>query len=70
MAMARKNPHRGSAFEDFLKEEGLLEQATSTAMKRVRSRTRADERNTKRLDGRVKAMSAASPRQPGHDEVG
>jgi hypothetical protein len=35
MAKAKKNPHRGSAFEDFLKEEGLLEQATATAMKRV-----------------------------------
>jgi hypothetical protein len=35
MAKAKKSPHRGSAFEDFLKEEGLLEQATATAMKRV-----------------------------------
>jgi hypothetical protein len=31
----KKSPHRGSAFEDFLKEEGRLEQATATAMKRV-----------------------------------
>jgi hypothetical protein len=35
MAKTKKNPHRGSAFEDFLKEEGLFEQATATAMKRV-----------------------------------
>ena len=35
MKKARKNPHRGSGFEDFLKEEGLLEEVTATAMKRV-----------------------------------
>ena len=34
--MARKkNPHRGSKFEDYLAEEGLLEEVTATAMKRV-----------------------------------
>lgn len=31
----RKNPHRGSKFEDYLAEQGLLEEATTTAMKRV-----------------------------------
>ena len=33
--MKKKNPHRGSSFDDFLKEEGLLEEVTATAMKRV-----------------------------------
>ncbi len=31
----KKNPHRGSKFDDYLAEEGLLEEVTSTAMKRV-----------------------------------
>ena len=31
----RKNPHRGSSFDDFLKEEGIFEEVTATAMKRV-----------------------------------
>ena len=35
MAKTKKNPHRGSKFEDYLAEEGLLEEATATAMKRV-----------------------------------
>ncbi len=31
----KKNPQRGSKFEDYLAEEGLLEEVTATAMKRV-----------------------------------
>jgi hypothetical protein len=31
----KKNPHLGSKFEDYLAEEGLLEEVTATAMKRV-----------------------------------
>jgi antitoxin HicB len=30
-----KNKHIGSAFDDFLKQEGILEEATSHAIKRV-----------------------------------
>jgi antitoxin HicB len=30
-----KNPHRGSSFEDFLKEEGLQERCTAIALKRI-----------------------------------
>ncbi len=33
--MAKKNPHRGSSFESFLEEEGLLEEATEKAIKSV-----------------------------------
>jgi hypothetical protein len=33
--MPRKNPHIGSAFSDFLKEEGLYEECTAVALKRV-----------------------------------
>jgi hypothetical protein len=31
----KKNPHRGSKFEDYLAEQSLLEEVTATAMKRV-----------------------------------
>ena len=33
--MTSKNLHIGSSFEDFLAEEGLLEECTNAAMKRV-----------------------------------
>ena len=33
--MATKNKHIGSSFDDFLDEEGLLEEATAVAIKRV-----------------------------------
>src|SRR5215472_1098453 len=29
------NPHTGSSFDDFLKEEGIYEECTAAAMKRV-----------------------------------
>ncbi|HWB83508.1 MAG TPA: hypothetical protein VG675_05180 [Bryobacteraceae bacterium] len=31
----KKNPHLGSKFSDFLKEEGIYEEVTANAMKRV-----------------------------------
>ena len=33
--MAAKNPHIGSSLDDFLKEEGILEEVTAKAIKRV-----------------------------------
>jgi DNA-binding Xre family transcriptional regulator len=30
-----KNPHRGSTFKSFLEEEGILEEVTTAAVKRV-----------------------------------
>jgi hypothetical protein len=35
MSKAKKNPHRGSRFEDFLDEDGTLNDVTATATKRV-----------------------------------
>ena len=35
MARKKKNPHVGSNFDDFLAEEGLLEDAELVAVKRV-----------------------------------
>lgn len=34
-AQRPKNPHIGSSFEDFLKEEGIYEDVQTTAIKRV-----------------------------------
>lgn len=31
--MKKKNPHIGSSLDDFLKEEGILEEARATALK-------------------------------------
>lgn len=33
--MIKRNPHIGSSFDDFLEENGLLEEATAVAIKRV-----------------------------------
>lgn len=33
--MSTKNPHRGSNFDDFLKQEGLFETANATAVKQA-----------------------------------
>jgi len=35
MAKKQKNPHRGSSFDDFLAEEGILEDVNLTATQRV-----------------------------------
>jgi antitoxin HicB len=35
MKRANKNPHRGSRFEDFLREQGILDAVTAAAQKRV-----------------------------------
>jgi len=37
MPRKKTNPHVGSDFEDFLREEGRLEEATALAVKRVLS---------------------------------
>ena len=33
--MAKRNPHLGTSFENFLAEEGILEEAHARALKRV-----------------------------------
>ncbi len=35
MKRVKKNPHRGSRFEDFLAEDGILDAVTAAAQKRV-----------------------------------
>ena len=43
------NPNRGSSFEDFLKEEGILEASTTTAVKRVLAWQIAEAMRTQHL---------------------
>jgi antitoxin HicB len=38
-----KNPHTGSSFDDFLAEDGILEECTATAIKRVLARQIEEE---------------------------
>ena len=33
--MAKSNPHRGSSFDDFLKEDGIFEEVEARALKRA-----------------------------------
>jgi predicted XRE-type DNA-binding protein len=47
--MSEQNPHIGSSFEDFLQEEGRLEEATETALKRVIARMVAHAMQTQGL---------------------
>src|SRR5206468_9967603 len=43
------NPNRGSSFEDFLKEEGILEASSTTAVKRVLAWQIAEAMRTQHL---------------------
>jgi hypothetical protein len=40
--MANKNPHDGSSFESFLKEEGVLDETRQHALAAVRAWQRAE----------------------------
>jgi antitoxin HicB len=50
------NPHVGSSLDDFLAEEGLLEEVEAIAIKRVLARQVAEEMQAQRLT--KKAMAA------------
>jgi hypothetical protein len=42
MTKARKNPHRGSTFDSFLKEEGIYDEVMMTVTKRMLARRVAE----------------------------
>jgi len=44
-----ENPHTGSSFDDFLKEEGLHEECTASALKRVLAWQIEQEMNSKQI---------------------
>jgi antitoxin HicB len=43
------NPHTGSDFDDFLREEGLYEECNAIAIKRVLARQLAEEMKLKKI---------------------
>jgi predicted XRE-type DNA-binding protein len=43
------NPHAGSDFDDFLREEGLYEECSAIAIKRVLARQLAEEMKQKKM---------------------
>jgi antitoxin HicB len=43
------NPHTGSDFDDFLREEGLYEECSEIAIKRVLARQLAEEMKLKKI---------------------
>jgi antitoxin HicB len=43
------NPHTGSAFDDFLREESLYEECSVIAIKRVLARQLAEEMKQKKI---------------------
>jgi hypothetical protein len=43
------NPHTGSDFDDFLREEGLYEECSAIAIKRVLARQLAEEMKQKKM---------------------
>ena len=47
--MIKENPHRGSSFDDFLREEAIYEECTNSAIKRVLARQIAAQIRQKNL---------------------
>jgi antitoxin HicB len=61
--MTKDNPHIGSSFEDFLEEEGILEDCTAVAVKRVLARQIEREMRERGLtkSAMAKAMHTSRP---------
>ena len=49
MKIMAENPHTGSSFDDFLKEEGINEECTASALKRVLAWQIKQEMNSKHI---------------------
>jgi hypothetical protein len=61
--MTKANPHIGSSFESFLEEEGILEDCTAVAVKRVLARQIEREMRERGLtkSAMAKAMHTSRP---------
>ena len=62
MNKAKKNPHRGSSFESFLEEEGILEEVTMAATKQVLARRFAELMKKHRVSKAVMARRMRTSR--------
>lgn len=61
--MITNNPHIGSSFESFLEEEGILEDCTTVAVKRVLARQIEQEMRVRGItkSAMAKAMHTSRP---------
>jgi len=50
-----KNPHEGSSFDDFLKEDGIYEECTAGALKKVLAWQLEEEMKNKKITKKVMA---------------
>jgi predicted XRE-type DNA-binding protein len=57
-----KNPHTGSSFDDFLADEGILEECTAVAIKRVLARQIEQEMKKNRLSKAAMARKMKTSR--------
>ena len=60
--MKKPNPHSGSNFDDFLKEEGIFEEAQARALKRVVAEQIEDSMQTAKLTKMAMANKMATSR--------
>ena len=60
--MAKKNPHTGSSFDAFLAEEGILEECTAVAIKRVLARQIEQEMKNRHLSKSAMARKMKTSR--------
>jgi hypothetical protein len=60
--MSKANPHTGSSFDEFLIEEGLHEEVTAIALKRVLAYQLAEEMKRKKLTKAVMAVRMKTSR--------
>jgi hypothetical protein len=62
IGMARKNPYTGSSFDNFLKGDGILEECTVTAIKRVLARQIKEEMKARGLTKTAMARQMSTSR--------
>lgn len=60
--MAKRNPHTGSDFDDFLKEEGIFEEVQAKALKRALAEQLADSMAATKLNKMTMARKMATSR--------
>jgi len=62
--MKKRNPHRGSNFDDFLKEEGIYEEVAATAaMRAIVEQIRSEMRRRKITEAELARRMATSRSQ-------
>lgn len=57
-----KNPHEGSSFDDFLKKDGVYEECTAGALKKVLAWQLEEEMKNKKITKKVMAERMATSR--------